>query len=218
MKLWKIALLLVLFTTILFAIEPVYLSEKDGTIVDPGQLHTPRNEWVVLDTTSAADTEPSDLTDIERTYQTVVAVIATDVATPTNGDEEISIFDVPRNWNRARFRCRGTTEEQNIIHYLYFGTLGDGNRHADSTSEDCELAYAGKLDWTTGDQTTVDSTYDEMADTLTVTAGEWNKSWLSQSPTGDRVAEAMIDLMNADIIVIVTQTAGCDCQLIGTGF
>lgn len=218
MKHWKIILLVLTIVTVCMAIEPVYLYDRDSTIVDPGQLHTPRNEWVVLDTTSTAGTQPSDLTSAKRTYQIVVTAIATDVATPANGDLEISIFDVPRSWNRVRLRCRGVTAGLQVIHYLYFGTLGDGNRHADSTSGDCELAYVGKLDWELGDQTSIDGTYDEMADTLTITAGEWNKSWVSQSPTGDRVAECMIDLMNADIIVIVTQTAACDSQLIGTGF
>lgn len=195
-------------------LQPVVPYNKDSARVDPGQLHTPRNRWVVLDTTSATSTEPSDLADTVRTYQTVVTAIAAD----SSGDGKISIYDVPRSWNKARFRCRGTTEEQNVIHYLYFGTLGSGNRHTDTTSVDCELTYAGKLDWTTGDQTSIDTTYDEMADTLTVTAGDWSKAWVSQSPTGDRVAEAAIDLIGADLIVIVTQTAGCDCQLIAKGF
>ncbi len=215
MKKYLIIGAVVLFVGICIAqIQPIAPYDMDASRVDPGQIHTARNRWVVIDTTSAADTEPSDLTDIERTYQTVKAVIATGAG----GDEEISIFDVPRSWNAVRFRCRGVTEGVNVIHYLYFGTLGDGNRHTDSTTADCELTYAGKLDWTLGDQVSADATYDEMADTLTVTAGHWNKSWGSQSPASDFVAEATIDLIGADLIVVICQTTTCDCQLLATGF
>jgi len=182
--------------------------------VDPGQAHTARNEWVAISTVVAAGAEPANLIDTERTYQTVVTAIAAGVG----GDEKIDIYDIPRSWNGVRFRCRGVTEGDNVVHYLYFGTLGDSNRHTNSTDEDCELTYAGILTWVLGDQVSIDTTHDEMADTLTVTAGDWNKAWSSQSPTSDRVAEAAIDLIGADVIIIVTQTSDCGSQLLAKGF
>ena len=213
-KSFMVLMILVVIAGVCLAQMQIIPFNMDEWRVNPGQVHTGKVRWTVINTTSSTSTEPSDLDDTERTYQNVVTAIAA----AASGDEKITIFDVPQGWNAARFRCRGVTEGGNIIHYLYFGTLGDGNKHVNSTSADCELILAATLDWTLGDQESIDSTYDEMADTLTLTAGAWNKSWGSTSPTSDFVAEAVVDLIGVDLIVIVTQTSGCDSQLLAKGF
>ena len=190
--------------------------DKAGVRVDPGSVHTSRSEWVAIETTSSAGDEPTDLGVAERTYQTVKAAQIAAVG----GDGEIGIFDVPRSWNAIRLRAQGITDNGTYTVQIYFGTLGDGNRDADYTSSstfDCELAYAGQLAWTIGTQGAVTATY-EMADTLAVTASDWTKDWTSKSPTGERVAEAFIDLMGADIIVIVPTVATADSKLLTRGF
>lgn len=160
--------------------------------------------WQVIDTTSVADTEPSDLAVTERTYVTVKAAIAT----AANGDDEITITRIPPTWNAVRFRCIGETEGGAITHQIYFGTLGNG--------ADCELAKAGQLAWVIGTQASTTTGY-ELADTVVVTAYCWNKSWGSQSPVGNLVAEAIIDVLGADLIVVVTSATDDNCKLLAKG-
>lgn len=199
--------------------------DKAGTRVDPGQLHTARFIWVVLDTTSSAGDEPVDIDDSEAsrsvggdvTYQRVKTLIAA----AANGDHEISVFDVPRNWNGARFRAIGITDGATVTYQVYAGTLGDGNRDIDSTTADCELAYIGQYAFTIGTQASTTSTY-EMADTLVVTPSDWTKpasgSDVVSSPTGNRVAEGRVDLIGADVLVFVPTVVTADCKLLGKGF
>lgn len=184
-----------------------------GDRVDPGAVQTARPSWVAIDTTSSTGDEPTDLGVAERTYQTVKAAQIADVG----GDGEISIFDVPRGWNAIRIRAQGITDNGTYTVQVYLGTLGDGNRDTDSTTADCELAYAGQLAFVVGTQGAVTATY-EMADAVTVTASDWAKEWASSSPGGERVAEATIDLMGADLIVIVPTVASADSKLLARGF
>ena len=189
--------------------------DKTGVRVDPGSVHTARPVWVAIDTTSSAGDEPTDLAVTERTYQTVKAAQIADVS----GDGEISIFDIPRSWNGIRLRAQGITEDGTYTVQIYAGTLGDGNRDADSTTADCELAYIGQFVWTIGTQSAVTATY-EMADTLVVTASDWEADLALnlKSPGGDRVAADRFDLLGADVIVIVPTVASADSKLLARGF
>ena len=210
----KVVIILVsLMFVVVYAIDPVYLSNKRGKIVEPGQVHTAHYEWIVADTTTSAGTEPTDLAVGERTYATVAAAVAAD----DSGDGEISICGDSaaekanmESWNLVRFRCRGITDGASIVYQIYLGTLVVGGT-------DCELAYAGQLGFTVGTQASVDTGY-EMADTLAVTESDWVKSVASSSSADNRVAEAALDLMGANMIVVVASTAGCDCKLIIKGY
>lgn len=189
---------------------------KAGERVEPGSLHTLNAEWEAIATTVSAGDEPTDLAVTERTYQTVKAA----QIAATGGDEKISIFDIPSGWNGMRLRAEGITDNGTYTNQVYFGTLGDGNRDVDYTSDsafDCELSYAGQLAWVVGTQASITSGY-EMADAVTVTAGEWTKDWTSKSPGSERVAEARIDLIGADLIVIVPTAASADSKLLAKGF
>ena len=187
--------------------------DKDGTRADPGQLHTPRNTWVVIDTTSSTGDEPLDLTVTGRTYTTVKAAIVAAL----NGDDEISILDIPRDWNAVRLRAIGITDDGTATYQIYLGTLGDGNRDVDSTSANCELAYLGQFAFVIGTQASTTSTY-EMADTLTITPSDWSEIPAAKSPTGNRVAEGIVDLLGADLLIAVPTTATADCKLLGKGY
>jgi hypothetical protein len=195
------------------SIMPIDLA---GERVDPGAVQTARPEWVAIDASTSAGDEPTDLAVTERTYQTVKAAQIANVS----GDGEIAIYDVPRGWNAIRLRAQGITDGGTYTVQIYAGTLGDGKRDTDYTSAstfDCELAYVGQLAWTVGTQGAVTATY-EMADTLVVTESDWTKEWTSTSPTGNRVAEATIDIMGADLIVIVPTVVSADSKLLARGF
>ena len=211
----KLILISLLFGVSFVVADLARVSPLDtaGKRVDPGSVHTARPVWTVLDTTSSDSDEPTDLAVTERTYQTVKAAIGTGAS----GDAEISIFDVPRSWNAIRLRAIGITDAGTYTVEIYLGTLGDGNRDVDSTAADCELAYAGQLAWVVGTQVSTTSTY-EMADAVTITSSDWAKDWNSASPSGNRVAEATIDLMGADVVVIVPTVASADSKLLGRGF
>lgn len=172
-----------------------------------------------MDTTSSAGTEPSDIDSDTRgsggdvTYQQVKTLIAAGA----NGDDEISIFDVPESWNGAKFRVRGITDDATVTYKIYAGTLGEGNFDADLTAVDCVLAYLGQLAFTIGTQLSTRSGY-YMADTLAITSSDWSHLWRLSNPTGNRVAEGRIYLGPADLLVIVPVTVTADCQLLGQGY
>ncbi len=210
----KIAICVVLLLAItVYASTIIVPSDTEGTRVDPGQVHTKRNTWVTVDTTSSTGTEPTDLAVTERTYQTVKTAITAAVS----GDDEISVYDIPRSWNAIRLRAIGITNDGTATYQIYLGTLGDGNRDIDSTTADCELAYAGQLAFVIGTQVSTTNTY-ELADTVTVTSSDWPFSWTTKSPTGNRVAETVIDLMGTDVLIAVPTTVSADCKLIAKGF
>jgi len=209
----RIALyLLLLLAAFVYAQTRIAPIDTAGDRVDPGALHSARVRWVVLDTTSSTGTEPSDLAVTERTYQTV----KTAIDTAASGDDEISVFDVPRSWNTIRLRAIGITDGGTATYQIYAGTLGDGNRDTDSTTADCELAYIGQFAFTIGTQASVTTDY-ELADTLVYTASDWTKTATVTSPTGNRVAEGEIDLAGADVLIFVASTVTADCKLLGRG-
>lgn len=168
--------------------------------------------WQVLDATTVANAEPDDLAVTERTYLTVLEAIADSVAAgdaDTDPNDEISVVRIPPTWNTVRFRCIGASDGGAITHQIYFGTLGNGT--------DCELSKAGQLAWVIGSQVSTTTDY-ELADTLVLTtSSSWNKTWGSQSPTGNLVAEAVIDVLGADLIVIVTTVTDVNCKLLAKG-
>lgn len=205
-----IILILLAFVTVVWGIDGIYHYNTYSEMVEPGQLHTAKNTWVVIDATTSSGDEPNDLAVDERTYATVSAAAE-------GGDDEISIYGdsaaeriVMSSWNAVRFRCIGITDNGTATYQIYLGTLGIGGT-------DCELVKAGQLAFVVGTQVSTTSTY-ELADAVTVTAYCWSKSWGYSNPGSELVAEAKIDLMGADIIVAVPTTASADCKLIAKGY
>ena len=293
----KILLILLLSSICFAANTEVSLLDTEGTRVDPGSVHTERGIWVVSDETTSAGDEPTDLAVTERTYKAVKRAIAA----ATSGDDEISVFDIPNSWNAINLRSVLITDAATRTDQVYLGTLGKGNRDADSTSADCELVNIGQLAWTAGTQESMysqvaftsggtraiiagdtvtgatsgatatvrsvgtltsgswaggdaagtlqlisrngtfqsenldvttakgassansatigaDIIHFEFADTLAVTADTtWVKSWGSTSPAGDLAAMASIDVLNSDVIIIVTTVSSVDSKLLISG-
>lgn len=170
------------------------------------ESRTAQVSWKVVETVTSAGTEPTDLAVTERTYTTILAAIAA----AADGDDEIEIFSVPDGWNIMRFRCIGITENGTVTHQIYLGTLA-------SRGTNCEMVKAGQLAWVIGTQASTTSTY-EMADAVTVTPYCWPKPWVSSNPGSNLVAEAAIDLMGADIVIVVTTAASCNAKLLGKGY
>ena len=117
-----------------------------GTVegVRAGQvLLTSQIGWNILDETSSAGTEPTDLAVTERTYAAVVAA----VAAAAGGDDEISIAHLPPSWNEIRLRAVGITDDGTTTYQVYLGTLAG--------ADDCELALAGQMAFTIGTQSSI---------------------------------------------------------------
>ncbi len=148
MKKKTVVIFILLALLIMGARSIVTLIDLEGTRVDPGQLHTTRTTWTVIDSTPGTVSALADLAVTERYYQAVKAAIAA----AANDDDEISIFDIPRSWNGIRIRGIGITDDQAFTYQIYLGTLGDGNKDSDTTSADTELAYLGQLAFTVGTQ------------------------------------------------------------------
>ncbi|MBE3139365.1 MAG: hypothetical protein IMZ53_02155 [Thermoplasmata archaeon] len=200
---------------ILYALDAIAPVNKEGVRVDPGILNTIKDRWVVAGSTVSDGAEPTDLTVTERTYQTVDAAIIA----AAGGDEKIIVYDIPRNWNALRMRCAAITDDGTITYSVYIGDLGDGNKHSNGTSADCELTYIGSFAWVVGTQVSTISTY-EMADTLTYTANASliSVSTISPGTASERVAEAEFDVKGSDILVLVPTTVSCDAKLLVKGY
>lgn len=203
--------------------EETVLFDKAGEKVDPGSVHTARKIWEAVGLVLAAGDDPVDLTVARRTYQTAKAA----QTAALNGDEKITIFDLPREVNGLRFRCRGVTEDAAVTWQIYAGTLGDGFRDGDGTTQDCDLAYLGQLEFVIGAQVATDALL--IADTLTITESDWGKRWGYSINGGstrppntitntNRISEGWIDLMGADVIVAVPTTIGTNATLVLKGF
>ena len=139
--------------------------DRSGVCVSPGQLYSERSVWVVADETTSAGTEPTDLSATERTYQAVKIA----VAAASSGDDEISIFPIPNEWNALNFRAALITDAATRTDQIYIGTLGDRNNDADVTAAqitagvlpfNCEIVNIGQLAWTAGTQ---ESLYAQVA-------------------------------------------------------
>lgn len=114
-------------------------------IVNGNALYTMQNAWVTVDETTSTGDEPTALGEDERKKSRLDIAIAAD----SSGDGEISTFLIPPKWNVLRFRSVNITKDSgNVVYELYLGTLGG--------EAECDLVYAGQLDFTSGDQ---DSSY-----------------------------------------------------------
>lgn len=122
-----------------------------GTDKVYSEMRTPQNKWQIIDATTSADNEVSDLAVTERTYTTIVAAIAA-AASPSDGDGEISIFPIPDGWNGIRLRAIGITADGTATYQIYLGTLA-------LRGTDCEMVNAGQLAWVVGTQTSI---YDQI--------------------------------------------------------
>ena len=139
----KMFLIMLLLLALLCRAGTTNVGSIEGSI-----LHSIQSPWVIADETTSAGTEPSALADDEKTYKDVVALIAA----ASSGDDEISIFNIPSKWNGIRLRNINITKDSgSVVTQIYFGTLGG--------ETDCDLAYAGQLAWTSGDQ---DSMYHQI--------------------------------------------------------
>ena len=189
--------------------------DKTGKRVDPGTVHTARNTWRAIATVASAGDEATDLGADELTYQDVVTAIAA----AADGDEKICIYDIPRDWNAIRLRAAGITNDGTAQYEIYLGTLGDGNKHSASTTADCDLNYVGQLAFIIGTQQTsvVGTTY-ELADACTTTTGQWEATITTISPGGNRVAGVTVDLLGADVIVIVPTAGNANHALLAKGY
>lgn len=210
-RITAMCVILLALAGVAWAVEGMLSYDSQGQMVEPGQLHTAQDGWVTLATTASAGDEPTDLAADERTYSTVDAAITAAVG----GDEKIVIYGDSgseirelTSWNHARFRCIGITNNATVTYQVYLGTLDGGTN--------CNLAYAGQLAFTLGQQASTVTGY-ELADTLTATASDNEKPWIRSSPGSDRVATGRIDIGGADLIVIVPTTVSCDARLLGKG-
>lgn len=205
-KIFLIGLLIVCLLLPAWAARHAYYPSAPAEGLGQGAaLMSSQIAWQVLDETTSAGTEPTDLAVGERTYLTVVAAVAAD----DSGDGEISYTKVPPTWNGIRIRCIGITNDASVTYQIYAGTKGN--------ETDCELAKVGQLAYTIGTQASITSTY-EMADTLTVTAADWTATAGASSPTSNQLADYSINLLGADFIVVVPTVAGCDCKLLIKGY
>ena len=194
---FKIKVFITLVIVIMCFVSTLFLHAEE--------LETVVSAWVVANDCSSAGDEPTALAVGERTYVTVSAAIVA----AASGDDKISIFKVTNGplskGNALLVRCVGITNNQVCTYNVHAGTLGKG--------ADCALTLLGTLSFTIGTQVSEYSGY-EYADTLTVTEGDSTSDWNSESPLNERIAEGMIDLQGADILVFVPTAAGCDCRIL----
>ena len=206
-KWWPMMLAVLLLITYCYAVDWVYLTDMADKKVEPGQQHTGIMRWVVVDTTTEAGDEPAALAVDERTYAVLLVAIAADEL----GDGEISTYPLTSAMNRIRLRCIGADGDGALATYqIYLGTLN-------VVGTDCELAHVGQLAFTIGAQESTTDTY-EMADTLVITEYDWCKSWTSSNPANDRVCEGTIDVMGANLLVVLASATDTDCKLLMKGY
>lgn len=162
----KILIVIILLATKAYGIDKVY-----------NETRTPQNKWQIIDETTSADNEATDLAGTERTYTTIVAAIAA-ASSASDGDGEISIFPIPDGWNGIRLRAAGITADGTVTHQIYLGTLG-------LRGTDCEMVNAGQLAWTIGTQTSI---YDQ----ITFTSGGVYVPRAGDTVTGNSSGETAV--------------------------
>jgi hypothetical protein len=174
----KIILILLLASTA-FSARPL----TDVGIVNGNALHTMQNAWLTVDETTSAGTEPTALGEDERKKSRLDIAIAA----AASGDDEISTFLIPPKWNILRFRSANVTKDSgNIVYDIYLGTLGG--------DIECDLVYAGQLNFTSGDQ---DSSYYQIG----FTSGGTYTPKTGDTVTGNTSGETAI-------VVSVTLSSG----------
>jgi hypothetical protein len=178
------------------------------------RLQTARGIWEVGQTCLSAGDEPTALAVGERTFKTITAAIAADVS----GDGKISFF-YPDAWaNGLRFTAIGITNDGTYTVMLYAGTLGGRPGDGSPALDDCNFSYLGSLAFIIGQQASSTSGY-EMAQSVTVTDGDTAAAWTDEGTVdSDRTCEARIDILGADVIVIVPTVCTANSQLLIKGF
>ena len=123
------------------------------SIIEGDILHTVQTPWLIAESENSADTQTNALSDTEKTYQKVVALIAADAS----NEAHISIFPIPPKWNAMRFRAISidTAPNDDVDHEIYLGTLGGLG-----VNLDCDLEHVGLLEWVIDDQV---SMYSQIA-------------------------------------------------------
>jgi len=217
MKKLTAIVIVLLFVGICYAqMTPVVIYDRYRKEFDPGAQQTYSNVWASVASNSSSGDEPANLGTASRTYSVVRSLIGANAS----GTGEIKLASITPRDNRCRFRCLGNADNASVVYQLYIGTLGNAKHSWEaglSSGTDCILAYAGQLTWTIGLQSSTESNYN-VADTIAVTSSDWAMGWITVSPGSDRVAEAYIDFMGADTLVMIPTTLGCDAQLIMKGF
>ena len=160
--------------------------------VDGDILHTIQMKWQIADTERSGDTQATALGDTERTKKLVDAAIAA----ASSGDDNISIFVLPSEWNAIRLRGIGITDGGTRTDQIYFGTLGGG--------VDCELAHAGQLAWVVGLQQSI---YDQIA----FTSGGTYVPKIGETITGNTSGETAVI-----VDVLLSSGAWADGDAAGT--
>ena len=175
-----------------YASEIVHLSDRDGTITDPGVVYTVQSDWETLETFAAGTTTPGVTA---RTYATF------DVSDTNN-----AIYTIPPEWNAIRLRCSSTTDGDSSVFdiFLMNGLTDHYNRVA-------------TLTFTTGTQSATTSGH-EYADTVAESNTNWHKSASTMSPTGNYIAEWALDVMGSRRIGISPTTITHTAVLEITGF
>ncbi len=130
------------------------LAQTTGVATIEGDiLHTIQTAWEIAESENSGDTQTNALSDTEKTFQKVVALIAADAA----NEAHISIFPIPPKWNTMRFRAISidTNPNDDVDHEIYLGTLGGLG-----VNRDCDLEHVGLLEWVIDDQV---SMYSQIA-------------------------------------------------------
>ena len=191
-----------------------------GAAATDTQLTTSQAKWVVAESCTSADAEATALAVGERTFQTILAAIR--AASVGVGDGEIQFYTIPNSTNSIRVTAIGITNDGTYTVDIHAGTLGVDVDTAIRDGTDCNMTKIGTLAFIIGQQTAVDPDKDtgyEMAQSVTVTSLENLKTWV---PTGtvdsDRTCEAALDVVGADVLVIVPTTCSADSKLLIKGF
>lgn len=199
---WKKVFFVMLLAMI--ATVPFLLAIDKPTV--GSQESTPYGRWLVVAELPSAGAEPAFLSETERTYKLVQALILADVG--GRGKVQVSVLDY--GVNSVRFRLAGITDAGTIVTYVYSG--------AKDTYPDCDLVLRGILTFTVGTQVSIIPGY-ELADTMVITGDEaTTKSWVPVSPANNTCAEGFIDLQGDDIVVTVGTTVTCDAKLLMKDF
>ncbi len=188
-----IAILAILgFVAVCLGYEGIYTLNRAGTKVEPGQVHTLQDNWETLGTFTTTATTP---TATNRTATLFTSSDANNVA-----------FTIPTGWNGIRIRCSSTNDgDTSVFDVFLMNSLTDHyNRIA-------------TLTFTTGGQTATTSGH-EYADTLAATNTNWYKAALGMSPTGNYIAEWMVDVCGSQRIGICPTTITNVAVLEITGF
>lgn len=192
-KLLTILTVVLLFVGVAYAVRGVYSVSASGLKTNPGQLYTARNDW---SRTAVLDSNTTTPAVAARDYTNFVA------------DANNAVVAVDESWNKIRIRCTSTTEADITVIDVFFG---------EGTTSTCRFNRIATLTFTTGTQTAPTSG-SEYADTLTETNDNWMYDAVIKSPTGNYIAEYIVDLGNVTYIGISPTTITNAAVIEVTGF